>query len=52
MPRRARPSKPGPDPERVKLDKPWEDAVKDALKKKRPKDGWPEPEKAPKKGGK
>ena len=32
----------GPEPERVKTDKPWEDAVKDALKKKRPPDGWPD----------
>jgi hypothetical protein len=34
---------PGPDPERVKLPhKKWEDAVREALDKKRPKDGWPE----------
>lgn len=33
--------KSGPEPERVKIDKPWEDAVDDALKKKRPKEGWP-----------
>jgi len=33
--------KPGQEPERVKTDKPWEDAVGDALKKKRPKEGWP-----------
>lgn len=36
-----KPGKTGPEPERVKIDKPWEDAVDDALKKKRPKDGWP-----------
>lgn len=34
--------KTGPDPERVKIDKPWEEAVNDALKKKRPADGWPD----------
>lgn len=33
--------KSGPEPERVKADKPWEEAVGDALKKKRPKEGWP-----------
>ncbi len=35
----------GPTPDRVKTDKPWEDAISDALKKKRPEDGWPKPEK-------
>jgi hypothetical protein len=33
--------KTGPEPDRVKTDKPWEEAVQDALKKKRPPDGWP-----------
>src|SRR3990167_8043406 len=33
--------KTGPEPERVKTDKPWDKAVQNALKKKRPKDGWP-----------
>ena len=36
-------SKTGPEPETVKIDKNWEEAVDDALKKKRPKEGWPEP---------
>jgi len=36
--------KPGPEPERVKTDLDWEDAVKRALEKKRPEDGWPKPE--------
>lgn len=32
----------GPEPERVKIAKPWEEAVEDALKKKHPKKGsWP-----------
>lgn len=34
----------GPDPERVKIDEDWEDAVKKALRKKRPEEGWPKPE--------
>ena len=33
--------KTGPEPERVKTDKPWEKTVSDALKKERPKEGWP-----------
>ena len=37
--------KTGPKPERVKSDKNWEEAISDAMKKKRPKNGWPESEK-------
>jgi len=44
-----RANSPGPNPDRVKVDKPWGQAIKDALQKKRPKEGWPKPEK--KKGG-
>ncbi len=29
----------------MKINKPWEKAVKDALQKKRPAGGWPTPEK-------
>ena len=37
--------KTGPTPpDRVKADKNWEDAMSDALKKKRPEDGWPKPD--------
>ena len=36
--------KTGPAPERVKIDQDWEDAVGDALKKERPKEGWPKKE--------
>ena len=37
---------PGPTPDRLKLDGvTWEDAVKKALEKKRPKEGWPKPPK-------
>ena len=33
---------PGPDPERLRFDEEdWEEAVKKALKKPRPEDGWP-----------
>jgi hypothetical protein len=35
-------NKSGPEPERVKLNKPWEKAVVDALRKKRPAEGWPD----------
>ncbi len=35
--------KPGPEPERLKLDEGWETAAKRALQKKRPKKGWPKP---------
>jgi hypothetical protein len=35
--------KPGPDPERLKIEKrDWKDALKKALGKKKPKEGWPE----------
>lgn len=38
-------TKSGPKPERVKTDKDWEQAIKEALQKKRPEGGWPEPDK-------
>lgn len=37
--------KPGPKPERVKSNRNWIDAIRDALKKERPEEGWPDPEK-------
>ena len=37
--------KTGPKPDRVKINKDWEEALGDALKKKRPAEGWPKPEK-------
>ncbi len=40
-----RKKRPGPDPERVKIEGDWEEAVGEALKKPRPEDGWPKPEK-------
>lgn len=33
--------KPGPKPDRLVIDKLWEEAVGEALPKERPKDGWP-----------
>ena len=45
--RPAKKDRPGPKPETVKIDGNWEDAVKRALKTKRPTD-WPEkPKKKP-----
>jgi hypothetical protein len=35
----------GPEPDRVKIEGNWETAVGKALAKKRPKEGWPPPEK-------
>ncbi len=34
--------KTGPTPKAVKIEKPWEEAIADALKKKRPPEGWPD----------
>lgn len=36
--------KPGPKPERVKIEGNWEDAIDQALAKEKPKGGWPEPD--------
>lgn len=37
------PKKPtGPKPTRFKINKPWDKAVKEALVKERPKEGWPD----------
>ena len=41
--------KPGPEPDKVKIETDFESAINKALKKKKPKDGWPEPPKKPKK---
>ncbi|MEM9751767.1 MAG: hypothetical protein AAF916_00110 [Planctomycetota bacterium] len=38
------PQQPGPDPERVKIDGDWEDAIKQAMGKPKPENGWPDPE--------
>jgi hypothetical protein len=37
-------AKPGPVEERVKIDVPWEDAIKVALHKPKPPGGWPKSE--------
>jgi hypothetical protein len=34
--------KPGPKPNHLQIDGNWENAVKKAVKKEKPKDGWPE----------
>ena len=34
--------KPGPDEDRLQIDGDWEEALKKALQKKRPPEGWPE----------
>jgi len=38
---RTKRRKPGPSPETIKLDGPWEDRVSDSLKRKKPASGWP-----------
>ena len=42
--------KPGPDPERLKVEGDWEEAVKKAMRKKNPPRGWAKPEKRAKDG--
>lgn len=39
-----RKSKRGPSPDRVKIKGDWSEAVKKALEKTRPSDGWPQPQ--------
>jgi hypothetical protein len=36
--------KPGPSEERLVIEGDWKDAVKKALRKKKPASGWPKPE--------
>jgi len=44
MPKNAKSKKSrGPAPERIKIKGDWETAVGKALKKERPKEGWPTP---------
>ena len=38
---------PGPEPERLKIDEDWEDAVTKVLNKPKPSEGWPD---TPKRG--
>lgn len=33
--------KPGPEPERLNIEGDWEEAVKKAMRKKKPSKGWP-----------
>ena len=37
--------KPGPEPERLKLEGDWKDQLAQAIEKMRPKGGWPKPRK-------
>ena len=37
--------KPGPEADRLKLEGDWQEKIGQAVQKKRPKDGWPKPEK-------
>jgi hypothetical protein len=37
----AKPEKPGPKPDTLKLNGNWKDALKKSLEKKKPVDGWP-----------
>ncbi|MEE9270882.1 MAG: hypothetical protein V3V49_11550 [Candidatus Krumholzibacteria bacterium] len=39
---KEKPKKRGRQPEHVNIDGDWQDAVDKALKKERPKEGWPE----------
>ena len=36
---------PGPEPETLKIEGDWKDAMKKALPKKKPAEGWPKPPK-------
>ncbi len=49
MNRKSQAGKTGPKPETVKLQGDWRDMMGKALHKKRPKEGWPKPEKGKKK---
>ena len=44
-------AKSGPEPERLKLDGDWEEAMGEAMKKPRPEDGWPDKPKPDQKRG-
>ena len=37
-------SDPGPEPERLKIEGDWEDAMKRAMEKPKPAEGWPDPD--------
>ncbi len=44
-----RQDKPGPKPDHLKLEGNWEEAVKKALQKEKPEEGWPDEKDKPKK---
>ncbi len=39
---------PGPDAERLEIEGDWKERLAEALRKTRPKESWPKPEKQPK----
>ncbi len=49
--KRKRQKPPGPEPERLIIEGDWKDAVKKALHKTPPAEGWPKPEPKKKKTG-
>jgi hypothetical protein len=40
-PQEKEPKTPGPEPEILKIDMDWEEAIKKSLEKKKPAGGWP-----------
>lgn len=38
---KKRKKKPGPKPEKLTIQGPWEEAVRKVLRKEKPKEGWP-----------
>jgi len=44
----AKKKKTGPVPETLRIERDWKDAVRTALRKPRPPEGWPEAAKTPK----
>jgi len=44
--RKARRKRPGPAPEALRIEGNWKDALKGALQKVKPAEGWPEGERA------
>lgn len=39
---KKKPNKPGPKSDRLKIIGDWQDAMKKAVKKKKPREGWPD----------
>ena len=45
MARKEEPNKPGPKPNHLKIEGDWQEAIKKAVEKKKPKNGWPDKDK-------